>query len=264
MQPPWRPEASLLARAARKLALLRELLSLFEAEPGEDHPNAPSSFLQLNRRVREVYFLSGFPVRSPRIDDLQLFIDQHARSVRLPRPWTSIDLGCGFQPRNPFGADTVRGLDVRRDPEGLVQQADLFTGSIPLADASVEIITAFDFLEHVPRTSLDGRRTSFPFVRLMQEIFRVLRPGGVLLSHTPAYPAKQAFQDPTHVNIVTEDTFPIYFCRGEGAGTTPLAAMYGFSGAFRLIAQGWRECWLVSLMQKPEPAKPGQPLGSEA
>ena len=37
----------------------------------------------------------------------------------------------------------------------------------------------------------------------MNEIYRVLKPGEMLLHFTPAYPSKEAFQDPTYVNIIT-------------------------------------------------------------
>ena len=35
----------------------------------------------------------------------------------------------------------------------------------------------------------------------MNEIYRVLKPNGYFLHRTPAFPAKQAFSDPTHVKF---------------------------------------------------------------
>ena len=57
----------------------------------------------------------------------------------------------------------------------------------------------------------------------------MLKPEGKFFALTPAYPAKQAFQDPTHVNVITEDTHS-YFC-----GKTPHMARYGFSGRFEAV-----------------------------
>ena len=78
---------------------------------------------------------------------------------------------------------------------------------------SVDVVTAFNFVEHVPRCLYTQHTTIFPFVNLMNEIHRVLKPGGFFYSHTPAFPSLEAFTDPTHLNIITEYTFKDYFCR---------------------------------------------------
>ncbi len=67
----------------------------------------------------------------------------------------------------------------------------------------------------------------------MSEIHRVLKANGRFFALTPAYPAKQAFQDPTHVNILTEDTHS-YFC-----GEHNHASRYGFKGNFKVIDVSW-------------------------
>ena len=65
----------------------------------------------------------------------------------------------------------------------------------------------------------------------MNEVSRVLKPGGIFYALTPFYPKKSALSDPTHVNLITIDTVK-YF-------TTPhlWAKMYGFSGSFELLTQ---------------------------
>lgn len=109
--------------------------------------------------------------------------------------------------------------------------ADLCLDPIPFPDNYFGSVSAFDYLEHVPRllVSADGKSTFFPFVRLMSEVWRVLAPGGRFYALTPAYPSPTAFQDPTHVNIITQATHE-YFC-----GTAPMGAMYGFNGRFRAL-----------------------------
>ena len=67
----------------------------------------------------------------------------------------------------------------------------------------------------------------------MSEIYRILEPEGLLLASTPAYPRPEAFQDPTHVNIITETTHT-YFC-----GTNAYAIRYGFRGNFSIINAAW-------------------------
>lgn len=162
-------------------------------------------------------------------------------------PTCSLDLGCGSEPRNPFGANHVFGVDVRSDLQDTIRQADLETEDIPFESNSVDFCTAFDFLEHVPRTSWAGGIKRMAFLELMNEIHRVLKPGGLLLHSTPAYPAKEVFQDPTHVNVITEDTLPIYFCQPRLLAKT---LGYGFNGCFELVEQGWvGNAWVVGIMK---------------
>jgi SAM-dependent methyltransferase len=119
---------------------------------------------------------------------------------------------------------------------------------IPYEDNFFEYVSAHDFLEHIPRVVyVPGRRNAF--VELMNEVYRVLKVGGMFLSLTPAYPHAAAFQDPTHVNIITEETFPLYF-----DDVNRWAAGYGFKGAFRIRIQEWRGVHLLTVMQKVPPA----------
>jgi hypothetical protein len=65
----------------------------------------------------------------------------------------------------------------------------------------------------------------------MNEIWRVLKRDGMFYAVVPAYPHSLAFADPTHVNIMTEQTHR-YF-----TGTNPMGRMYGFEGGFELVRQ---------------------------
>ena len=123
----------------------------------------------------------------------------------------AVDLGCGSSPANTFLAASVLGIDLIKSPGSGVISSDLITAPIPLESNSVDIVSARNFIEHVPRVAV-RETTTFPFINLMNEIYRVLRPNGILYSRTPAFPMQEAFQDPTHVNIITERTFPSYFC----------------------------------------------------
>ena len=156
----------------------------------------------------------------------------------------SLDLGCGLSPKNPFNASEVFGIDVRETNNENILKADLAIEAIPYGDGFFDFVSAFDFIEHIPRiVYLPTKRNCF--VELMNEIYRVLKPEGKFLSFTPAYPHGEAFRDPTHVNIITEQTFPMYFDHQQ-----KLAAMYGFTGAFVVEAQEWRGCHLLTMMKK--------------
>jgi SAM-dependent methyltransferase len=148
-------------------------------------------------------------------------------------PTRHCDLGCGTKPRNPYQHEQLFGVDIRSHiAAGLeVRQANLVMSPIPYPDNFFDAVSAYDFLEHVPRVlpAAQAGTTRFPFVELMNEIWRVLVPGGRLYACTPAYPHAAAFQDPTHVNIITAETHQ-YFTRPK-----MLARMYGFTGDFSAL-----------------------------
>lgn len=149
-----------------------------------------------------------------------------------------LDLGCGARPRNPYGRRHLYGCDLVRAQTDVAFEfaaANLALEPIPFPSDQFGSVSAFDFIEHVPRV-LNGREpdtTCFPFVRLMDEVWRVLAPGGLFYALTPCYPSAPAFTDPTHVNIITDRTHE-YFC-----GERPIARMYGFQGRFEARVARW-------------------------
>lgn len=152
--------------------------------------------------------------------------------TQTPLPVTRhLDLGCGDKPRNPYNRQQLHGIDIfprHQCGEYEIRKANLALEPIPYPDSYFDSVSAYDFLEHVPRVlaNTDGGSTRFPFVELMNEIWRVLKPDGKLYASTPCYPHPAAFQDPTHVNILTGESH-IYFTRPQ-----LLAKMYGFAGDF--------------------------------
>lgn len=167
-------------------------------------------------------------------------------SVKPLVPLKALDLGCGERPKNYFRADIVLGIDIREDIDKGIRKADLAIEPIPFEDEEFDYVTAHDFIEHIPRLIfMPSRRHSF--VELMNEIWRVLKPDGKFLSVTPAFPHGQAWRDPTHVNIITDETFPLYFDDQHR-----LAAMYGFRGQFIIESQQWSGCNLITTMVKKD------------
>jgi SAM-dependent methyltransferase len=149
-----------------------------------------------------------------------------------------LDLGCGTKPRNPYKFSELCGVDLYRseaiDDTFDIRVANLSIEGIPFPDNHFDSVSAFDFLEHIPRVMLKNEiETRFPFIELMNEIWRVLKPGGLFYALTPAYPHPEAFQDPTHVNIITDKTH-LYFCTQK-----LYAKNYGFNGEFTQLRVDW-------------------------
>lgn len=158
----------------------------------------------------------------------------------------SLDLGCGSVPQDPFATGHAVGIDIT-NPENRsdITTSDLFIKPIPHADSSFEYITALNFLQLVPRLTYLNNERRFCFIELMDEIHRVLKPGGIFASLTPAFPNRDAIGNPTHVNLITETTFPDFFCLPN-----PQASSYGFEGKFHLIHQSQKsEGKLLTLMR---------------
>ncbi len=162
-------------------------------------------------------------------------------------PTIALDLGCGSRPVNVFNADVVYGIDIRDDLAQNIIRRDLAVEKLPFEDNYFDFISACDVLEHIPRVIYAPQRKN-SFIDLMSEIWRTLKPGGKFLSMTPAFPRAEAFRDPTHVNIITEETFPLYF-----DDTNTWANMYGFIGAFIIESQQWNGCHLISTLVKTMP-----------
>jgi len=151
-----------------------------------------------------------------------------------------LDLGCGDNPRNPFLTNDLYGVDLA-DFSGCAERvgthlitADLLE-PLPFDADFFDSISAYDFLEHVPRVApgSKGDSTELPFINLMNEVWRLLRHDGCFIASTPAFPHRKAFQDPTHVNIITRDTHKYFL------GDEPYSRRYGFVGNFREVYVGW-------------------------
>jgi len=110
----------------------------------------------------------------------------------LPFPAATLDAGCGsgrgLQELERFG--TVRGIELNEEAAEAARGrgvGDVVVGRVeelPWADATFDLITSLDVIEHTP----DDRVA-------LQELARVTKPGGWLLVTVPAYQALWAPHD---------------------------------------------------------------------
>lgn len=107
----------------------------------------------------------------------------------------TLDIGCGRKKlEGSVGLDAMAlpGVDIISD----------LNKPLPLDDASFDVVHANQVLEHVD-----------DLIALMKEIHRVLKPGGLLVAHTPYFRSAWADIDPTHVRGFTICTLD-YFVAG--------------------------------------------------
>lgn len=118
-----------------------------------------------------------------------------------------LDLGCGFRKAGNIGIDAKEGNN----------DADIVCllgfEPIPFLDESVDEVICRDFLEHLPKAVyLESKgKLHYPVICLINEVWRVLKPGGIFRSWTPMYPHAELFQDPTHLSAWTLKSMD-YFC----------------------------------------------------
>jgi len=111
-----------------------------------------------------------------------------------PKPGLNLNLGSGYRPLEGF-VNIDNRAEVKPD---LVCDV---TEGLPYPDNSVDMVRAHDFLEHIPIGKTIG---------VMNEIWRVLKPGGLFDSFTPSTDGRGAFQDPTHMSFWNQNSWLYY------------------------------------------------------
>lgn len=165
----------------------------------------------------------------------------------------TLDLGCGASPRGPEGAERY-GIDIV--PGDGIIEADLTWGGIPFGDESFDRVYAYDFLEHLPKrvwwkesdvfgSGLIGK-TRDVHIELFNEVYRVLKPGGVFETFTPHLPnVDEVYRDPTHVSVWVPGAWEYY-----AGSMVEMTRHYGYTANFRIIAREWRGAHYYVELQK--------------
>lgn len=140
-----------------------------------------------------------------------------------------LDLGCGRDKKPGF-----IGVDVSPDCAADIVH-DLTVAPWPFADGSVDEVHCAQFFEH-----LDGRQR----IAFMEELYRILRPGGVATLITPYWTSVGAVQDPTHQWPPVVENSYLYFNRrwrdDNRIGHYAIRCDFDFRFAF-VYAEAWAQ-----------------------
>jgi SAM-dependent methyltransferase len=104
-----------------------------------------------------------------------------------------LDLGCGNRKR-----PGAIGIDVNPRADADVIH-DLDSCPYPFADSLFDEIYADNVLEHLQDV-----------IKVMEELHRISKPGGLVKIIVPYFRAKWAFIDPTHRHFFTVDSFSYF------------------------------------------------------
>ncbi len=115
-------------------------------------------------------------------------------------------------------------------------------GALPFASQSLDVVRAKELIEHLTDAG-----------PMLLEVYRVLRPGGLFLSHVPSqysavYPVGNFWDDYTHVRplsrlglqrLLEDAGFQLIFVKGYTAGRNPAERLLG-----RLLGRILPHTWL--------------------
>jgi len=95
-----------------------------------------------------------------------------------------LDFGCGPNP-----AEGYEGVDIIKFNDKVKHLIDLRNPVLPFEDESVETARAYHFIEHL---------TANERVTFLNELYRILIPGGKFEMAVPHWASNRAYGDPTH------------------------------------------------------------------
>lgn len=137
-----------------------------------------------------------------------------------------VELACGDRKHEGYiGVDIVPlpGVDIVHDLEKYPW---------PFEDNSIDDVIIEHFVEHVK-----------DLMAFMNELYRVMKPGARCFIIAPYYTSVRAWQDPTHVNAISEATF-IYYNKkwrdDEKLTHYPINCDFDFSYGF-IYASDWQQ-----------------------
>jgi SAM-dependent methyltransferase len=114
--------------------------------------------------------------------------------VAIEPDWHILEVGSG--PNKLFAGSTTLDINPAGRPDVV---HDLNVAPYPLASDSFDLIVCLHVLEHVEK-----------LVDATGELFRLLKPGGLLFVEVPFFSSVHFFTDPTHVHAFASRSFDYY------------------------------------------------------
>ncbi|HPC17035.1 MAG TPA: glycosyltransferase [Candidatus Hydrogenedentes bacterium] len=145
-------------------------------------------YLRLFYRVWKMRNSVDFPDYDWRAYDSRIWLQRYWQRKRheiimrfTPRFVATCDVGCGSS-RILADLPNAVGVDVRRDKLAFMRRTNHLLAQadglhLPFADASFDAVICSQVIEHIPEEN----------GRLLDELSRILRPGGTLVLGTPDY-----------------------------------------------------------------------------
>jgi len=114
-------------------------------------------------------------------------------TLNMKEPVKILDLGCGNKKR-----EGAVGIDFNgRTAADIIHDLNVFP--YPLEDSSFDEIYLDNTLEHLNDV-----------IRVMEEVYRICKPGGLVKIIVPYFRSTWAFIDPTHKHFFTVNSFAYF------------------------------------------------------
>ena len=194
----------------------------------------------VSQQVRHHFNSDSLPVRWKDMSDITAELYWHL----FGESDTVLDIGCArgaFGRHKPAGCRVV-GIDIEdkalQDAKSYIYacKVNLDEGSLPFRDESFDKVLIRNVLEHIES----------PWV-IVNEIARVLRPGGIVISSVPMAKVKAVWNDYTHIRGFTEHAFKKLF---ENTQVLKIRDIYPIVG-FRLSSKVHMTRFLPKIMKIP-------------
>jgi SAM-dependent methyltransferase len=134
--------------------------------------------------------------------------------------------GLGGEPRNGIAvfaeAIQVGGDAYLEDWDVTPGTQPIIHSGLPFDDNSIESVLAHHAMEHV----------GAGYLNLMDEVWRVLKPGALFRIISPLFPSASSIVDPDHRRYFTKDSFEYFQASPDGHVWTELFSTPGYRARF--------------------------------
>ena len=133
-------------------------------------------------------------------------VDEDFREIPIKME-QRLDIACGQQLQPGW-----TGMDIADIILPLGVKANYINHNVlefpwPIESNSIYEARCSHFVEHIPHQLEGSNMMRNGLVLFMEELYRVMMPQGIVTIMAPYYSSQRAWQDPTHIRGITENTF---------------------------------------------------------